>query len=65
MPGVYGCAVVGPDPQNIPIEQRGAAIADFYSVGVVDTLQPYLGDAGNKPFECPAAKGAFECAGSG
>src|SRR6185436_12011909 len=29
----------------------------FNQVGVVDTLQPYLGDSGMKPFECPAAKG--------
>lgn len=29
----------------------------FYHVGVVDTLQPYLSDAGQKPFDCPAAKG--------
>ncbi len=29
----------------------------FYHVPVVDTLQPYLGYAGNQPFNCPAAKG--------
>jgi prepilin-type N-terminal cleavage/methylation domain-containing protein len=31
---------------------------DFmYQVGVVDQLQPFLSDAGQKPFDCPAAKG--------
>lgn len=32
-------------------------LSPFGSVSVVDTLQSYLGDAGEKPFECPAAKG--------
>jgi len=31
---------------------------EWYQVGMVDKLQPYLGDVGNKPFDCPAAKGA-------
>lgn len=44
------------DNPNIPMDQR-TSITEFYHVGVVDTLQSYLGDAGNKPFECPAAKG--------
>lgn len=29
----------------------------FLHVKMVDLLQPYLGDAGSKPFDCPAAKG--------
>lgn len=29
----------------------------FYHVPVVDALQPYLGYARSKPFDCPAAKG--------
>jgi prepilin-type N-terminal cleavage/methylation domain-containing protein len=29
----------------------------LYQVATVRTLQPYLGYAGNTPFECPAAKG--------
>jgi prepilin-type N-terminal cleavage/methylation domain-containing protein len=29
----------------------------LWYVGWVDLLQPYLGDAGNSPFNCPAAKG--------
>ena len=29
----------------------------FNHVIVVDTLQPYMSNAGNKPFDCPAAKG--------
>ncbi len=29
----------------------------LYEVAVVRALQPYLGNAGNKPFECAAAKG--------
>jgi prepilin-type N-terminal cleavage/methylation domain-containing protein len=29
----------------------------FYQVGMVESLQPYLNNAGQKPFECPAAKG--------
>jgi len=28
-----------------------------YHVGVVSILQPYLSEAGSKPFDCPAAKG--------
>ncbi len=31
--------------------------APFMQVNMVDALQEYLGNAGNKPFECPAAKG--------
>lgn len=30
---------------------------DFYQVGVVQTLQEFMSDAGSKPFDCPAAKG--------
>lgn len=29
----------------------------FYYVAMVDVLQPYLNEAGQKPFDCPAAKG--------
>ncbi len=47
-------------------EQRDAQYMDlrngpnpllFYHVGVIDTLQPFLSDAGQAPFRCPAAKG--------
>ncbi len=33
------------------------AVGFLYQVAVVRALQPYLGNAGNKPFECAAAKG--------
>lgn len=29
----------------------------FYHVGVVETLQPYMSYGGNKPFDCPGARG--------
>jgi prepilin-type N-terminal cleavage/methylation domain-containing protein len=42
------------DPQFLNLQNPAAQL---YYVGVVDTLQPYLGDSGSKPFDCPAAKG--------
>jgi prepilin-type N-terminal cleavage/methylation domain-containing protein len=42
------------DPQFMNLQNPASR---FYHVGVVDTLQPYLSEAGQKPFECPAAKG--------
>jgi prepilin-type N-terminal cleavage/methylation domain-containing protein len=44
------------DPEFLDL-YKGPSPAFFYHVGVVETLQPYLGDAGTKPFDCPAAKG--------
>ncbi|MFO0858582.1 MAG: type II secretion system protein [Phycisphaerales bacterium] len=43
-----------PDPAN-PGYDLGSS--PFQPVKMVATLQPYLGDAGNAPFICPAAKG--------
>ncbi len=42
------------DPQ-FPNLQNPAS--RYYYVSMVDTLQPYLNEAGQKPFDCPAAKG--------
>jgi prepilin-type N-terminal cleavage/methylation domain-containing protein len=42
------------DPQFMNLQNP---VSPFYQVGVVDTLQPYLNEAGQKPFECPAARG--------
>ena len=42
------------DPQFMNLQNP---VSPFYQVGVVDTLQPYLSEAGQKPFECPAARG--------
>lgn len=47
------------DPQFLDIETKPAA-ADFdgiYHVNAVIQLQDFLGGAGSKPFDCPAAKG--------
>jgi prepilin-type N-terminal cleavage/methylation domain-containing protein len=45
------------DPVFMDLHNSSGGPNFFNQVGVVDTLQPYLGEAGNKPFECPAAKG--------
>jgi prepilin-type N-terminal cleavage/methylation domain-containing protein len=46
------------DPQFLTTNTSTVSAAGYFNpVSVVDTLQPYLGDAGNKPFDCPAAKG--------
>jgi hypothetical protein len=45
------------DPVFMDLHNSTAGPNFFNHVGVVDTLQSYLGDSGNKPFECPAAKG--------
>ena len=42
------------DPQYPNINDPAS---QYYYVGMVDILQPYLSEAGQKPFECPAAKG--------
>lgn len=44
------------DPQ-FPNTRNGPNPNFFYHVGMVDTLQEYLSNAGQKPFECPAARG--------
>ncbi|MDX2130932.1 MAG: prepilin-type N-terminal cleavage/methylation domain-containing protein [Planctomycetota bacterium] len=44
------------DPQFLNL-QGGPFPQFFYHVGVVDTLQPYMSYGGNKPFDCPGAKG--------
>jgi len=44
------------DPQFLDLH-TGPTRSLFWQVGVVDILQPYLGNAGNKPFDCAAAKG--------
>jgi prepilin-type N-terminal cleavage/methylation domain-containing protein len=44
------------DPQ-FPNTLNGPNPSFFYHVGMVDTLQEYLNNAGQKPFECPAARG--------
>ena len=43
-----------PDPNHPGFDLGGPP---FYPVRMVKTLQPYLGDAGEAPFICPAAKG--------
>src|ERR1051325_11618126 len=43
------------DPVFMDLHNSTAGPNFFKHVGVVDTLQSYLGDSGNKPFECPAA----------
>ena len=43
------------DPQY-PSMTNGA-LPGFWHTNMVDALQDYLGNSGNKPFECPAAKG--------
>ena len=46
------------DPQFFDmITNTGRFAGGLYQVGVVTWLQPYLNDAGNKPFDCPAARG--------
>lgn len=46
------------DPQFFDmITNTGPFAGGLYQVGVVTWLQPYLNDAGNKPFDCPAARG--------
>jgi prepilin-type N-terminal cleavage/methylation domain-containing protein len=45
------------DPVWFDLHNSPAGPNFFNHVGVVDTLQPYLSEAGNKPFDCPAAKG--------
>jgi prepilin-type N-terminal cleavage/methylation domain-containing protein len=45
------------DPVFMDLHNSTAGPNFFNQVGVVDTLQSYLGDSGNKPFECPAARG--------
>jgi prepilin-type N-terminal cleavage/methylation domain-containing protein len=45
------------DPVFLDLHNSPGGPQFFNQVGVVDTLQPYLSDAGSKPFECPAAKG--------
>lgn len=44
------------DPQFLDLH-TGPSPAFFYHVGVVKTLQPYMSEGGNKPFDCPAARG--------
>ncbi len=41
------------DPQFPKLDFNG----DLNYVSMVETLQPFLNEAGNKPFDCPAAKG--------
>ncbi len=45
------------DPVFMDVRNSVAGPNFFNHVGVVDTLQPYLNEAGNKPFDCPAARG--------
>jgi prepilin-type N-terminal cleavage/methylation domain-containing protein len=45
------------DPVFMDLHNSPGGPSFFNHVGVVETLQPYLSDAGSKPFECPAAKG--------
>jgi prepilin-type N-terminal cleavage/methylation domain-containing protein len=45
------------DPVFMDLRNHPAGPQFFNHVGVVDTLQPYLGYAGSKPFDCPAARG--------
>jgi prepilin-type N-terminal cleavage/methylation domain-containing protein len=44
------------DPQFFDLHD-GPSPQLFYHVGMVEKLQPYLSNAGQKPFECPAAVG--------
>lgn len=44
------------DPQ-FPNIQRAGLDGIYWHVDMVDTLQTYLSEAGNKPFDCPAARG--------
>jgi|GEM_PF-602272 len=48
----------GSDPRYPQIRVPNTDSGLFFHVGVVKALQPYLSYAGNKPFDCPAAKGA-------
>lgn len=45
------------DPSKANYEQYDNPASPFYPVRMVQTLQPYLGDAGQTPFTCPEAKG--------
>lgn len=43
------------DPQYPNLQST--TIPGFVHTNMVDAMQEYMGNAGNKPFECPAAKG--------
>jgi hypothetical protein len=45
------------DPQFPYLGPKPPFSSGFFPVNMVDALQDYLGNAGNKPFDCPAAKG--------
>jgi prepilin-type N-terminal cleavage/methylation domain-containing protein len=47
----------GTDPRYPQIRVPPTDSGLYFQVGMVKALQPALGNAGNKPFDCPAAKG--------
>lgn len=53
IPVVRGSIPIGPNPYTSTTFLQ----AEYAQVLMVDRMQPYLNDAGQKPFDCPAAKG--------
>lgn len=45
------------DPVFMDLHNHPGGTTFYNHAGVVETLQPYLSYSGNKPFDCPAAKG--------